>query len=140
MSSAAVCVIDDLVQEQTVACGPESRTLRAMIKRLAEHYHTPISRQAGLEFYVFVKKWKEDTIFLSSITDKSVHPAYQRIIGMGEKAVPFLLRELERNPDDWFWALNAITGADPVKEQNRGRIEQMTEDWLSWAKENGYEW
>jgi hypothetical protein len=39
---------------------------------------------------------------------------YQEIIGMGERAVPLLLAELKREPDDWFWALHAITGASPL--------------------------
>ena len=34
---------------------------------------------------------------------------YQRIIGMGLPVVPLILEELEREPDQWFWALEAIT-------------------------------
>jgi len=41
------------------------------------------------------------------------HHAYQRIIGMGDQAIPLLLRELQREVDLWFWALEAITGEDP---------------------------
>jgi hypothetical protein len=69
-----------------------------------------------------------------------LHPAYQRIIGMGTAAVPFLLCELERRPDHWFWALTAITGADPVKPEHRGKLREMANAWLKWGKEQGLRW
>ena len=52
-------------------------------------------------------------------------PSYQRIIGLGSAVVPLLLRELERQPDHWFWALKAITGADPVPAASRGKLHEM---------------
>jgi len=67
-----------------------------------------------------------------------MHPAYQQIIGMGNPVVPLLLSELETTPDHWFWALNAITGADPVPEADRGIMEKMTKAWLKWGAEHGY--
>jgi hypothetical protein len=60
-----------------------------------------------------------------------MHPAYQQIIGLGPAGVPLLLRELEREPDHWFWALRAITGEDPVPEEARGRLREMAAAWLS---------
>lgn len=67
-----------------------------------------------------------------------MHPAYQRIIGMGDAAVPLILQELERSPDHWFWALNAITGADPVPESRRGVMSEMVKAWLEWGVQHGY--
>ena len=66
--------------------------------------------------------------------------AYQSIIGMGPAAVPLLLRELESNLDNWFWALKAITEADPVPESIRGDGAAMAQAWLAWAKQYGYRW
>ncbi len=40
---------------------------------------------------------------------------YQRIIGIGWPVVPLILDELQREPDQWFWALEAIT------DENGGR-------------------
>jgi hypothetical protein len=59
---------------------------------------------------------------------------YQQIIGMGEKALPFIYYELTTEPDHWFWALRAITCDDPVPDEHRGDIAAMTVDWLSWFK------
>ncbi|MBI4849315.1 MAG: hypothetical protein HY808_12205 [Nitrospirae bacterium] len=75
-------------------------------------------------------EWESETAYLSSITEISKHPAYQQIIGMGHVAVPFILSEMKRKPDHWFWALRSITGEDPVLPEHRGRLRQMSEDWL----------
>lgn len=84
--------------------------------------------------------WREETAPLSSTTEIAMHPAYQQIIGMGPAVVPLLLRELERAPNRWFWALKSITRADPVPPEQRGRLEAMTHAWLQWGKANGYTW
>ncbi len=91
------------------------------------------SRFAGL-----VNQWKEGRGVTSSLTAMIVHPAYQQIIGMGEKVVPLLLTELKSEPDHWFWALKAITGQDPVPEESRGRLAEMAKAWLEWGRSQGY--
>jgi hypothetical protein len=69
----------------------------------------------------------------------AAHPAYQEIIGMGPEVVPLLLADLARQPDHWFTALKAITGANPVDPADCGRIEKMAEAWLQWGRQNGYQ-
>ena len=69
--------------------------------------------------------------------------SYQRVIGMGEKAIPLILRQLENegdDPDHWFWALQAITREDPVPEDARGDMKEMARAWLDWAYMAGYDW
>lgn len=87
------------------------------------------------KFMELTKQWQTDTAASSSITEKSMHPAYQQIIGMGEKALPYIFSELKSAPHHWFWALKAITGEDPVKPEHRGNLKAMSEDWLAWAEE-----
>src|SRR5579863_5639962 len=60
-------------------------------------------------------------------------PAYQKIIGMGQDAVPFLLRELETDVDNWFWALMMITDQNPVTEEMCGDGAAMAQAWLRWG-------
>jgi hypothetical protein len=79
-------------------------------------------------------KWREETKFTSSFTELVMHPSYQRIIGVGRAAVPFLLRELQSRPSHWFWALNAITGENPVPYEDRGNLDRMTAAWLDWGR------
>ena len=89
-------------------------------------------------FAHLAKKWKRETWFHSSVTDKCMHPAYLQIIGMGKDAVPLILSELKQHGGHWFWALRAITGANPVADEYRGQMDKMTEAWLKWGRGNGY--
>jgi hypothetical protein len=89
-------------------------------------------------FRKLAETWKRDTLYLSSAAKKAVHPAYQGIIGLGEPAVPWILEELKKDPRDWFWALTAITGENPVPEASAGKVEEMAAAWLRWGREQGY--
>ena len=89
-------------------------------------------------FHTLARQWKEATQFVSSVTEMVTDPAYQQIIGMGKAALPLILAELRREPDHWFWALQAITGENPVPLADRGRIQAMTQAWLEWAETHGY--
>jgi hypothetical protein len=89
-------------------------------------------------FVELAEQWRRDTAHFSSITQKAMHPAYQRVIGMGPPVLPLIFQELERRPGHWFWALRAITGEDPVRTEDVGNIPKMTEAWLAFGKERGY--
>ncbi|MGD1072729.1 MAG: hypothetical protein ABSB15_21620 [Bryobacteraceae bacterium] len=78
---------------------------------------------------------------MSSITEMSMCPSYQAIIGMGKSAVPLLLSQIQSegdDPDQWFWALSSITGVDPVNDVDRGDFSQMATAWLEWGRREGY--
>ena len=62
---------------------------------------------------------------------------YQRIIGMGPPAVPLILRELHREPDQWFWALEAISEENPVPPEAAGTVREMARAWIEWGKRQG---
>jgi hypothetical protein len=96
----------------------------------------------GLEerFHALAAEWKAGRGYSSSIGKMCSHPAYQQVIGMGEKAIPLILRELERAPDHWFWALKAITGVNPVPRDERADIKAMAKHWIEWGREKGYRW
>jgi hypothetical protein len=91
-------------------------------------------------FEALAAKWREATKYLSSTTLMVSRPEYLQIIGMGEAALPHILRELEREPDQWAPALNAITGVDPVKEEEWGDLRAIARAWLDWARANGIRW
>jgi hypothetical protein len=88
------------------------------------------------KFRRLVKQWREETLFISSSTEKMLHPSYQRIIGMGPAVIPLILREMQERGGHWFWALRAITEEDPVDPHDGGHIKKMTEAWLQWGKQN----
>lgn len=95
-------------------------------------------RQLEQIFNKLAKQWKEDTINLSSMQQMALHPSYQRIIGLGPKAISLILNELESEPDFWFWALRALTRANPVTDKMAGDLSTMTRVWLDWGREHGY--
>lgn len=104
----------------------------------AERSLTEDDATAGRAFHNLASQWKEATQFVSSVTEMVTDPAYQQIIGMGKAVLPFIFAELRREPDHWFWALQAITGENPVPPADRGRIQAMTQAWLDWAETHGY--
>ncbi|MCI0464202.1 MAG: hypothetical protein L0Z62_45285 [Gemmataceae bacterium] len=91
-------------------------------------------------FLDLVTTWKRQRGPHSSSARLAEHPAYQEIIGMGPEVIPLLLREQEREPEHWFRALHALTGANPVPAESRGNVREMAEAWLRWGREQGYHW
>jgi hypothetical protein len=94
-------------------------------------------RATELRFQKLTEQWKKETLYLSNVVKKALHPAYQGIIGLGEPAVPLILEDLKRDPADWFWALTAITGENPVPESSTGNVAEMAAAWLRWGRERG---
>jgi hypothetical protein len=86
------------------------------------------------EFGRLAARWRDETEHLSS-TDVFTHSDYQRIIGLGARVVPLLLRDLATTGAHWFWALRAITGENPVRAEDAGSVRKMTAAWLEWGEE-----
>ncbi|NOT64147.1 MAG: hypothetical protein HOP19_28360 [Acidobacteria bacterium] len=87
-------------------------------------------------FRQLADQWRRGTEHTASVKQASLHPAYQRIIGMGPAAVPLLLQELEQAPDHWFWALRAITDEDPAQAEDS--LAGAARAWLAWGREKGH--
>jgi hypothetical protein len=118
-------------------------TVPTPLRRQSRPWEQPSSRvehPAEEKFIRLRDQWKAEKRHESSTIKLVMHPAYQTIIGMGQDAVPFLLRELETNLDNWFWALRAITEANPVPDEIRGDGQAMAEAWLKWGREQRYQW
>lgn len=90
------------------------------------------------KFHTLATEWQSEVAGMSSTAQMSQHPAYQEIINMGSQVVPLLLSELQKNPLYWLAALNTITGENPIKPEQRGRVKQMASAWIEWGKERGY--
>jgi hypothetical protein len=95
----------------------------------------PTKDTEGL-FQELANQWRRETAHLSLAIKKVMHPAYQRIIGLGPAAVPLILSELQRRSGHWFWALKAIRGEDPAQPDDT--ISQAAQAWLQWGKERNY--
>jgi hypothetical protein len=97
-----------------------------------------------LDFVDLAQKWRYGrNSFSSSTRDILLDPSYILIIGMGERALPFILGELRREmtvgePDDWFAALWSITRVNPVPVESRGNAKEMAIAWLKWGIQEGH--
>jgi hypothetical protein len=87
------------------------------------------------EFQRLADQWRGETGHLSYLPQKYRHGAYQRILGMGERAVPLILRSLKEKGGWWFDALAALTNEDPAKDT--AGFEGCREAWLKWGKKKG---
>jgi hypothetical protein len=97
----------------------------------------PDTASDAARFRRLADQWKEQARFLSNTAQIAMLQPYQRIIGMGWEAVPFILEELQREPRQWFWALEAITEANPVPPEAAGNVRLMAQAWIEWGKEQG---
>ena len=100
---------------------------------------TPISDPSDLRerFRRLTLEWKEQSRYLSNTAQMAMLKPYQRIIGMGWPVVPLLLEELRREPDQWFWALEAITDENPVPPEAAGKVRLMAQAWIEWGSPRG---
>ena len=78
-------------------------------------------------FQRLTDEWKRKSRYMSNTAQMAILTPYHRIIGMGMDAVPLILGELQRDPDHWFWALEAITEEDPVPAAAKGKVDQMAQ-------------
>lgn len=95
------------------------------------------------KFNQLIFQWHKECGATSSITKVISCPAYLRIIAMGPDVIPLILRQLESEgdePDFWFWALQLLTGANPVPQDAQGDMKRIAEIWLDWARRYEYAW
>jgi hypothetical protein len=95
--------------------------------------HDPISDR----FARLASQWKSESIHMSNTTQMAMLRSYQRIIGMGPPAIPLILEEPKRHRDHWFWALEMITGENPIPKEAVGKVEEMARAWIEWGVQQG---
>ncbi|WP_343666276.1 hypothetical protein [Paraburkholderia tropica] len=107
------------------------------LHEISAHRRFPRDEAVREVFRTLSDKWRDETMFESSNSSVVLNENYQKIIGLGPKAVPWIIDDLRETGSPWFWALRMITREDPVSPADRGRIPRMIEAWLNWAKEYG---
>jgi len=121
---------------QLATIEPESQDYVAILG-VSVNY-TTVNAKDWLRFQWLKDQWRnERNPIVSSVETLTRSKSYQEIIGLGEKAIPFILSELRSEgdePDHWFPALAAITGENPVPPESRGRIQEMALAWLKWGE------
>ena len=121
---------DTASDEGEAVAGQLLDRLRVALTRLREGRET-----AAEKFERLVAEWRKKTAHHSMLWKKTGDPNYHRIMGMGERALPFIMAELRRDGAYWFPALEAITEDDPTIPV---RTEQEAIDaWLDWGRSRG---
>jgi len=107
-------------------CGEEVHAREAE-KRLEERFR----EQAD--------KWQRETQHLSSPGQRMMHPSYQAIMGMAndnrDEVIDLLLRDMQQNRREWFWALSYLTHENPIDRKNAGKLDKMIEAWVRWGQQ-----
>lgn len=88
------------------------------------------------EFNALARTWKKETGFHSSLSEKFMHPSYQRIMAIGKPALRYILRDLEQTSALWFHALRFIVNEDVAVGCKT--IGEARTAWLEWGYNNGY--
>jgi hypothetical protein len=100
-------------------------------------YATKIQRDMLYKKFLQLKeKWEVETLFVSSATDIINNGSYLAIISLGQEALSFIIKDFAKKDNHWFYALEVMTGKNPISEEHIGNIKLMKDDWINWAKEN----
>lgn len=126
-----------LVNKVRIESATHDRNHSVWQQKLAEARKNVMAKEPhtlAAQFRELATKWKDDTKLTSSLTEVVLNPSYQRIIGLGPMVIPFVLQDLQDNGGHWFWALEALSGVNPVNEEDAGRVKKMTQVWLEWGR------
>lgn len=77
-------------------------------------------------------------MFASDATSARDTQAYKLLVSLGKRAVPFVLREYERQDGIWSLVLEDILNENPVSPEDFGDSGRVRKAWLDWGKANGH--
>lgn len=106
--------------------------------RITGRPDTSIQYNVEETFNTHLDRWRSETAFHSSMDIITNNPWYQEIVDMGERAIPFILHELQEEPKRICYALFDITNENPVPPEDHGDLEAISKAWLEWGQRNGY--
>ena len=86
------------------------------------------------KFDELIRKWKEETCFMSSAQQMCEHPAYREIVRAGRDVLPFIIREMRVQDTYFLWhALYEILGKGPhIPKYARGKLACVQQMWIAW--------
>ena len=89
-------------------------------------------RRLDRKFKILKSVWENDTVFSSSISEITNHPAYHSVIKLGKEVVPLIIEDLQSTNNHWFYALEYLTGSNPITQEHQGLVPLMKQDWINW--------
>jgi hypothetical protein len=133
--SIPVLFSDELTESISVYGASAGTTIEISLPEWMEDY---------IEFRNLMDEWQKNRASWRSFSgDLMRDPSYARIIGHGQAFLKFILWELYMEVNtgspilDWFYALWAITGQNPVPATAQGNVRKAAEAWIEWGKREG---
>jgi hypothetical protein len=74
--------------------------------------------------------WYAKSARMGVLRDMVILPEYQRIIGLGRPALPWIIDSMRKEPHHWSWALTAITGENPAAGSMT--LKEAADRWIAW--------
>jgi len=108
-----------------------------IVEQKKEEKSGSIDAKKASAFIKYERLWKQETAALSSPSAIRMNRNYQKIIGLGDAVVPLILCELEREPDDWFYALEMLVDDKENPVNDEMGFNESVEAWLKWGRDNG---
>ena len=88
------------------------------------------------KFTNLYKAWITKTRLQSSVFSIIEDNNFKRIIEMGEKAIPLIIEEIDKNPSTLVWALNIITNTS-ISSTQRLTVTEACRKWVKiWKDKN----
>lgn len=79
-------------------------------------------------------------MYSSGFIETEQNPAYQELVSMDRKILPFVFEEIEKGCH-WHWFMLArailVDELPKIPEESRGRLAAIRKIYLKWARENG---
>jgi len=107
-----------------------------MKKRKIKIYEEFILNEIEYKFKHFKNEWIKQIGYHSNPDIVYNNENYKEIINLGDKVVPFLIKDLNENNGDWLFALSTILNVDPIKKENIGNWDGMKKDWNKYIIDN----
>lgn len=81
------------------------------------------------KFISLLNAWESKTELFSSVAKIISDNNFQRIVSMGEKAIPLIIDEIEKKPSTLVWALNLITNSS-IESNQRLTVSEACKKWV----------
>ena len=97
------------------------------IKETNKKSYLSIAMQNNFKEYLV--RWKRNTMFYSFSNQIVQDPDFQKIVAIGENAVPFIIAEIKKRPSTLVWALNMIYNMK-ISDKPDTTIEEACKLWI----------
>ncbi|GAA0759423.1 hypothetical protein LRH25_01495 [Ideonella azotifigens] len=96
-----------------------------------------ISRNIGVEFQKLAASLFERQQYSSLLADLHHSEEYLKVISLGPKVVPHMLRDLQMNGNPWYLALRVLTGERVGQDLPEGNLRELAAAWIQWGTKQG---